>query len=110
MLQRVSSNCLQRATQASINTLQICDAKFQVSHLCVDMKVDGDFDRLGFNPASLSNKIQILASIAVKAIQASIVDIENICQGVFWLWQVLFAMVKAWRKAKRSKLLEQIAY
>ncbi len=73
MLQRVSSDCLQRGTQASINTLQICDAKFQVSHLCVDMKVDGDFDRLGFDPASLSNKIQMLESIAVKAIQASIV-------------------------------------
>jgi len=74
------------------------------------MKVDGDFDRLGFNPASLSNKIQMLGSIAVKAIQASIVDIENICQGDFWLWQVLFAMVKARRKGKMSELLEQIAY
>jgi hypothetical protein len=29
------------------------------------MKVDGDFGRLGFNPASLSNKIQILESIAI---------------------------------------------
>jgi len=41
MLQRVSSDCLERAMQASINTLQIYDAKFQVSHLSVDMKVAG---------------------------------------------------------------------
>jgi hypothetical protein len=31
------------------------------------MKVDGDFGRLRFNPASLSSKIQILESIAIKA-------------------------------------------
>jgi len=74
------------------------------------MKVDRDFDRLGFNPASLSNKIQKLEGIALNAIQASIVDIENICQGVFRLQQVLFAMVKAWGKGKMSKLLERSAY
>lgn len=51
-----------------------------VCHLCVDMKVDGDFGRLGFNPASLSNKIQILESIAIKAFWASIVDMQKI----FW--------------------------
>ncbi len=68
MLQRVSSGCLQRATQVSINTIADMRCKIPLAcHLRVDMKVDGDFGRLGFNPASLSNKIQILESIAIKA-------------------------------------------
>ncbi len=64
MLQRVSSDCLQRAKQVSINTFADMQCKISlVSQLCVDMKVDGDFGRLGFNPASLSNKIQILEAL-----------------------------------------------
>jgi hypothetical protein len=44
MLQRVSSDCLQRATQVSINTFADMRCKIPlVCHLCVDMKVDGDF-------------------------------------------------------------------
>ncbi|CAK9203160.1 unnamed protein product [Sphagnum troendelagicum] len=110
MLQRVSVNCLQRAKEQSINTLQICDAKFQLSHLSVDLEVDGAFDRLEVNPASLSNKVQMLESIAIKAFRASMAGMGNIVQEFSVSRNSLFSMVKAGStKASMSKLLDQIA-
>ncbi|CAK9863797.1 unnamed protein product [Sphagnum jensenii] len=110
MLQRVSVDCLQRAKEQSINTLQICDAKFQLSHLSVDLEVDGAFDRLEVNPASLSNKVQMLESIAIKAFRASMAGMGNIVQESSVSRNSLFSMVKAGStKASMSKLLDQIA-
>jgi hypothetical protein len=110
MLQRVSVDCLQRAKEQSINTLQICDAKFQLSHLSVDLEVDGAFDRLEVNPASLSNKVQMLESIAIKAFRASMAGMGNIVQESSVSQNSLFSMVKAGStKASMSKLLDQIA-
>ncbi|CAK9261397.1 unnamed protein product [Sphagnum jensenii] len=83
MLQRVSVDCLQRAKEQSINTLQI---------------------------SSLSNKVQMLESIAIKAFRASMAGMGNIVQESSVSRNSLFSMVKAGStKASMSKLLDQIA-